>query len=90
MPHTVPLPASTSKAAKGMRLVITLAILSRMIGKHIFQPSYLDSDGNQLRRVLSQLATTNGEVESFCRALQSTRRLKRGLPRPESHELLGT
>ncbi|KAJ5778750.1 hypothetical protein N7520_001996 [Penicillium odoratum] len=69
MPHTVPLPASTSKAAKGMRLVITLAILSREIEKHIFQPNYLDSDDNQLRRVLSELATTNGEKESFCRAM---------------------
>lgn len=69
MPHTVPLPASTSKGAKGMRLVITLAIISREIDKHIFQPNYLDLDDNRLRSLLTELATTDGDKESFCRAM---------------------
>ncbi|KAJ5531923.1 hypothetical protein N7494_008475 [Penicillium frequentans] len=68
-PLPVPLPASNSKAAQGMRLVIILAILSREIDKHIFQPNYLDSDDNQLRGILSQLARTDGEKEAFCRAM---------------------
>ncbi|KAJ6018276.1 hypothetical protein N7451_001655 [Penicillium sp. IBT 35674x] len=68
-PLPVPLPASNSKAAQGMRLVIILAILSREIDKHIFQPNYLDSDDHQLRGILSQLAKTDGEKEAFCRAM---------------------
>lgn len=68
-PHAVPLPASNSKAAQGMRLVIILAVLSREIDKHIFQPNYLDSDDNQLRGIFSQLAKTDGEKEAFCRAM---------------------
>jgi hypothetical protein len=69
MPHAVPLPSSDSKAAQGMQLVVILAILSREIDKHVFQPNYLDSDDNQLRSILSQLAKTDGEKEAFCRAM---------------------
>ncbi|KAL3476576.1 hypothetical protein BJX99DRAFT_270391 [Aspergillus californicus] len=66
--HRIPLPASNTPAAKGMRLVVLLAILSREIDKSIFQPNYLLSDGAQLRDILSQLAETDGARESFCRS----------------------
>ncbi|KAJ5935844.1 hypothetical protein N7466_005391 [Penicillium verhagenii] len=69
MPHNVPLPASTSIAAKGMRLAVTLGHLSREINKHIFQPNYLDLDDNKLRTALIELAKIDGEKESFCRSM---------------------
>ncbi|KAJ5929862.1 hypothetical protein N7454_006812 [Penicillium verhagenii] len=69
MPHNVPLPASNSIAAKGMRLAVTLGYLSREINKHIFQPNYLDLDDNKLRTALIELAKTDGEKESFCRTM---------------------
>lgn len=52
-----------------MQLVVVLAILSREIDKHIFQPNYLDSEDNQLRSMLSELAKTESEKEAFCRAI---------------------
>lgn len=66
--HHVPLLASNSAAAKGMRLAVTLAILAREIDKNIFQPNYLFSD-TELRTVLCNLAAVDGEKESFCRSM---------------------
>ncbi|KAL4861972.1 hypothetical protein BDV12DRAFT_207637 [Aspergillus spectabilis] len=67
--HRIPLLASNTPAAKGMRLVVLLAILSREIDKSIFQPNYLLSEGAQLRDILSQLAETDDARESFCRSV---------------------
>lgn len=66
--HHVPLLASNSPAAKGMRLAVILAILAREIDKYIFQPNYLFSD-TELRTVLCNLAAVDGEKESFCRSM---------------------
>jgi hypothetical protein len=66
--HHVPLLASDSPAAQGMRLAVILAILAREIDKHIFQPNYLFSD-TELRTVLCNLAAVDGEKESFCRSM---------------------
>ncbi|KAL4974908.1 hypothetical protein BDW66DRAFT_152507 [Aspergillus desertorum] len=74
LPHHIPLLASNTPAAKGMRLAIILGILSREIDRCIFQPNYLFSEEAQLRDIqlrdiLSQLAMTDGAKESFCRAV---------------------
>ncbi|KAL4993358.1 hypothetical protein BDV10DRAFT_190075 [Aspergillus recurvatus] len=65
----VPLLASNTQAAKGMRLAVILGILSREIDRYIFQPNYLISEEARLRDILSQLALTDGAKESFCRAV---------------------
>ncbi|KAJ5109506.1 hypothetical protein N7456_006181 [Penicillium angulare] len=64
-----PLPASNSSAAKAMRLVVILAVLSREIDKYIFQPAYLTPDDSNLRKTLSQLAGTDPEKETLYRSL---------------------
>ncbi|KAL4877043.1 hypothetical protein BJY04DRAFT_222542 [Aspergillus karnatakaensis] len=66
--HWIPILASNTPAAKGMRLVVLLAILSREIDKSIFQPNYLLSEGAQLRDIFSRLAETDGARESICRS----------------------
>lgn len=67
--HHVRLSPSNSPAAKRMRLAVFLAALSREINKHIFQPTYIFPQDDQLRNVLNQLAETDHEKESFCRSL---------------------
>lgn len=69
MQHHVPLVASNSPVAKEMRLAVILAVLSREIDRQIFQPTYTISDDTQLRDILSQLAETDCEKESFCRCM---------------------
>ncbi|KAJ5472156.1 hypothetical protein N7539_008725 [Penicillium diatomitis] len=66
--HHIPLLASNSPAAKGMRLAVILAILAREIDTNIFQPNYLFSD-TEIRAVLCKLATVDREKESFCRSM---------------------
>lgn len=66
--HHVPLLASNSPAAKGMRLAVILAILAREIDTNIFQPNYLFSD-TEIRAALCKLATVDPEKESFCRSM---------------------
>ncbi|KAJ5519884.1 hypothetical protein N7463_000337 [Penicillium fimorum] len=65
----VPMPSSNTPAAKGMRLAVVLAILSKEIDKHIFQPNYLVPGDSQLRHVMSNLAETDSDKESFCRSM---------------------
>ncbi|KAJ5732967.1 hypothetical protein N7533_013414 [Penicillium manginii] len=68
--NPVPLPLSNSTAAKGMRLAIILSVLSREIDKNIFQPNYLIPDERlDFKKILSHLATTEKEKESFCRSM---------------------
>jgi hypothetical protein len=63
------MPLSNSSAAKAMRLAVILAILSKEIDKHIFQPNYLVPEDAQLRNIMSHLAETDGDKESFCRSM---------------------
>jgi hypothetical protein len=65
----VPLLSSNSIGAKGMRLAMTLAILSREICQHIFQPNYILPEDSELHRILSHLAENDTEKEGFCRRL---------------------
>lgn len=65
----VPLVPSNSPEAKGMRLVMTLAILSREICKHIFQPNYILPKDSEIHGILSHLAESDTEKESFCRRI---------------------
>ncbi|KAJ5372452.1 hypothetical protein N7517_004458 [Penicillium concentricum] len=65
----VPMPLSNSPAAKGMRLAVILAILSKEIDQHIFQPNYLVPEHAQLRNIMSHLAETDGDKEYFCRSM---------------------
>ena len=65
----VPMPLSNSPAAKGMRLAVILAILSKEIDQHIFQPNYLVPEDAQLRSIMSHLAETDGDKEFFCRSM---------------------
>ncbi|KAL4787744.1 hypothetical protein BJX76DRAFT_354004 [Aspergillus varians] len=67
--HNIPLLASNTPAAKGLRLALLLGILSREIDKYIFQPNYLTSEPTEMRNILSQLASTDGEKEAFCRSI---------------------
>lgn len=50
-----------------MRLAITLAILSREICQHIFQPNYILPEDSKFHGILSHLAENDTEKESFCR-----------------------
>ncbi|CAI7627746.1 unnamed protein product [Penicillium discolor] len=63
----VPLVSSNSLGAKGMRLAMTLAVLSREICKHIFRPSYILPEDSEIHGILSHLAENDTEKESFYR-----------------------
>lgn len=65
----LPLPRSNSLAAKHMRIAALLAILTRCIDQHIFQPTYILEEDDEIRQLLVNLATTNSQKESICRAL---------------------
>ncbi|KAJ5158525.1 uncharacterized protein N7500_008176 [Penicillium coprophilum] len=65
----VPLCASNSEAAKGMRLAVMLAILSRQIDKEIFQPSHFPSETGHLRLSLNKLARSDNKREQFYRSV---------------------
>ncbi|KAF2137798.1 uncharacterized protein K452DRAFT_339954 [Aplosporella prunicola CBS 121167] len=67
--HQVPIPASNSSAGKTMRVTIILAILARLIDKHIFQPAYILEKDNGIRGVFYHQAKLNSKKESFTRAL---------------------
>ncbi|TVY36883.1 hypothetical protein LSUB1_G006895 [Lachnellula subtilissima] len=67
--HVIPLPQSNSPAAKQMRIATMLAILARSIDLHVFQPTYLLDDEDEIRSLLVHLATTDSKKESFCRAV---------------------
>ncbi|KAJ5591490.1 uncharacterized protein N7459_001859 [Penicillium hispanicum] len=64
-----PFKASNTSAAKDMRLAITLAILSREINKHIFQPNYILPDDSDIRETLIDLAGEDPEKERFLRSM---------------------
>ncbi|KAJ5324166.1 hypothetical protein N7476_002766 [Penicillium atrosanguineum] len=67
--QSVPLCASNSDAAKGMRLAVMLAILSREIDKEIFQPNYFPSDTGHFRMSLNKLVQSDNEKEHFYRSV---------------------
>ncbi|KAL2695994.1 hypothetical protein AAEP93_003294 [Penicillium crustosum] len=67
--NNIPLVPSNSLEAKGMRLAMTMAILSRELCKYIFRPNYLLPDDSEIQGVLSHLAEDNTEKESFCRRI---------------------
>ena len=46
-----------------------LAILARCINLHLFQPTYLLDEEDEIRRLLVRLAVANSKKESFCRAV---------------------
>jgi hypothetical protein len=63
------LPASNSPAAKQMRIAAMLAILARCINLHVFQPTYLLDEKDEIRRLLIRLTVADSKKESFCRAV---------------------
>jgi hypothetical protein len=65
--QTVTLVPSHSPEAKGMRLVMTLAIISRKSCKQIYQPNYIQPEHSELHGILSHLAENDTEKKSFCR-----------------------
>lgn len=65
----VPLPRTNTAPAKQMRIALTLAILARLIDKHIFQPCYLFSSDSELRDLLVRLAVSNSKKEAFVRGM---------------------
>ncbi|CAG7932658.1 unnamed protein product [Penicillium olsonii] len=65
----VPMTPSNSPEAKGMRLAMILAILSREICKHIFQPNYILPEDSEIHGILSHLAENDTEKESFYRRI---------------------
>lgn len=52
-----------------MRIAAMLGILARCINQHIFQPTYLLDEEDEIRRLLVRLAVADSKKESFCRAL---------------------
>jgi hypothetical protein len=52
-----------------MRTLVLLALLAASLTQHIFTPTYLLKEDDQLRQVLLHLAVTNSGKESFCRGL---------------------
>ncbi len=52
-----------------MRTAALLAILARSIVQHVFQPTYLLEDKDELRALLAHLAIENSKKESFCRSV---------------------
>ncbi|KAE8144678.1 hypothetical protein BDV25DRAFT_166266 [Aspergillus avenaceus] len=67
--HGIPLPCSNTVVAKQMRLAVILAILAREIDTHIFQPIYIAPMDDRFRKVLTDLAASDTEKESFCRSI---------------------
>lgn len=67
--HSVPLCASNSDAAKGMRLAVILSVLSREIDKEIFQPSYFPSETGYFRMTFNSLVENDIEKEQFYRSV---------------------
>lgn len=67
--HRIPLPASNSVAAKSMRTTVILAILARLIDKHIFHPTFLLETDSGLREILVRQAVLHRSRESFTRSL---------------------
>ncbi|KAJ5293736.1 hypothetical protein N7508_008557 [Penicillium antarcticum] len=67
--QSVPLCASNSDSAKGMRLAVILGILSREIDNEIFQPSYFPSDTGHFRRSLNKIVKSDNEKEHFYRSV---------------------
>lgn len=65
----VPLVPSNSPEAKGVRLAMTLAIISREICKNIFLPNYVLPEDSEIHGILSHLAENDTEKESFCRRI---------------------
>ncbi|KAJ5885203.1 hypothetical protein N7495_009713 [Penicillium taxi] len=63
----IPLVPSNSPQAKGIRVAMTLAILSREICKQIFRPNYILPEDSEIHRIISHLAENDSEKESFCR-----------------------
>ncbi|KAJ5642766.1 hypothetical protein N7490_006766 [Penicillium lividum] len=62
---SIPLCASNSDTAKGIRLAVTLGILSREIDKQIFQPSYFPSEISHFRMSLNRLMKNDYKKETF-------------------------
>jgi hypothetical protein len=52
-----------------MRIAAILAILARCINQHIFQPTYILDEEDEIRPLLVRLAAVKSGKESFCRAL---------------------
>ncbi|KAK4464653.1 hypothetical protein QBC42DRAFT_220328, partial [Cladorrhinum samala] len=65
----IPLPLSNSPTAKHMRVAAFLAVLSHEFRKHVFQPTYLLKDSKELNSLLSKLAQTHPEEESYLRSV---------------------
>ena len=65
----IPLCASNSDAAKGIRLAVILGILSRQIDKQIFQPSYFPTETGYFRLNLNKLVESDIEKEQFYRSV---------------------
>jgi hypothetical protein len=63
-----PLPSSNSDAAKDMRMVVALAVLSSLISEHVLLATYIPG-GADLHDLLLEKAEENDEAESLCRAL---------------------
>lgn len=61
----MPLLASVSSAARGMKLIVILAILSWESDKNIYQANFLFSD-TELREVLCNLAAVDSEKVCRC------------------------
>lgn len=64
-----PVTPSNSPEAKGMRLAMTLDILSREICKNIFQPNYILPEDSEIHGILSHLAENDTEKECFYRRI---------------------
>ena len=53
--YVTPVPASNTRAAKQMRTFLVMAVLSRLLTKHIFTPTYIIKEEDELRDALFEM-----------------------------------
>lgn len=67
--HQIPLPQSNTNAARRMRTAIILGVLTRLVDKFIFQPTYLLDEESGLREVLRDEAANDPVKERYTRGI---------------------
>ncbi|KAF2103310.1 hypothetical protein NA57DRAFT_72286 [Rhizodiscina lignyota] len=67
--HRVPLPRTNSAPAKQMRIAVILAIIARLLDKHIFYLTHELEEHSGIRTTLLQIAVDHSAKESFVRSV---------------------
>ncbi|KAK4038145.1 hypothetical protein C8A01DRAFT_48202 [Parachaetomium inaequale] len=65
----LPIPSSNSPLAKQMRVALIFSVLAHELCEHIFQPSYLLKESSGLKKLLTDLAAREPDLESHLRSM---------------------